>query len=270
MNGPDPHPWFAGDLDDPWVAAIADALPRGASRIPCAGNLPDIWPARLAPRTLVVHRPTLTLADAARLASLRARGPSPPRVVLCLGAYARQHQWEPWAPLVDVTLPEATAPETVSRHLAGAEGRPRPAGPRPDVAVVGGDSALRSTIAEACAAAGYPAVPSRGWVDAAPGLPAVWIAPVLEDDWARSLSRAARSRPVVALMGFADRATVALARSHGASACLDLPCDPADLAFVLDRLLTADARPEAAHQVPPAPAWARHSRAGVADPGRPA
>ena len=34
----------------------------------------------------------------------------------------------------------------------------------------------------------------------------------------------------------ADRATVGLARASGAFACLDLPCDPADLRFVLDRL----------------------------------
>ena len=190
--------------------------------------------------------------------------------MLCLGAYARQHQWEPWAPLVDVTLPEATASETLPRHLAGAEGRPRPAGSRPVVAVIGGDSALRSTIADACAAAGYAATPARGWVEAPLALPAVWIAPILEDDWARSLARAARTRPVIALIGFADRATVALARAHGVAACLDLPCDPADLAFVLDRLLLPDGRVEGAHLVPPAPAWARSSRTGVADPGRPA
>ena len=28
MEGLDRSTWFAGDLDDPWVASIAEALPR--------------------------------------------------------------------------------------------------------------------------------------------------------------------------------------------------------------------------------------------------
>ena len=59
---------------------------------------------------------------------------------------------------------------------------------------------------------------------------------------------------MVALLGFADRATVGQARAHGASACLELPFDLADLVFVLDRL--AAPRIEPAHEVPPPPAAA--------------
>ncbi|MEJ7639102.1 MAG: hypothetical protein WKF75_14300 [Singulisphaera sp.] len=82
---------------------------------------------------------------------------------------------------------------------------------------------------------------------------------------------------MVALLGFADRATVGQARAHGASACLELPYDLADLVFVLDRLAASRAVP--AHEVPPPPAAARrrHDLAGrrraerrtptVAEPG---
>ena len=35
--------WFMGDLGDPWVVSIADALPAslGIIRVDCAGELPD-------------------------------------------------------------------------------------------------------------------------------------------------------------------------------------------------------------------------------------
>ena len=266
--GPDAAPWFAGDLADPWVAAIAEALPRGARRIPCAGNLPDTWPEGPGPRTLVLHRPYLTPPDADRLRGLRERGAMPPRVVLALGPHSRYHQWDRWAPLVDAVLPEATAPESVARHLAGAEGRPRADGPRPRVAVVGGDSALRSALAAACLEAGFPAEAFADWAEAPAGVLSLGIAPLLEDTWARTLARAARSRPVIALLGFADRATVALARSRGAAACLDLPCDLADLIHVIDRL--ARLRPDPRHSVPPAPMRFRLPGVDVADPRRPA
>ena len=262
----DAAPWFAGDLADPWVAAIADALPRGARRIPCAGDLPDAWPEGPAPRTLVLHRPALHPPDADRLRRLRERGPTPPKVVLALGPHARYHQWDRWAPLVDAVLPEATAPETIARHLAGAEVRPRPVGPRQRVAVVGGDHALRAALADACIEAGYPAEPFLDWSAAPAGVLSAWIAPLLEDTWTRSLAKAARSRPVLALLGFADRATVALAHSRGAAACLDLPCDLADLIYVLDRL--ARFRVEPGHAVPPAPAGLRRPALPVVDPGR--
>src|SRR5205823_12963765 len=95
---------------------------------------------------------------------------------------------------------------------------------------------LRHVLADTCAEAGYPVAPARDWSEVGQGGLAVWDVPVLEPDWPRLLGREARSRPVVAMLGFADRAMVGLARDRGAAACLDLPCDPADLIFVLDRL----------------------------------
>src|SRR3954468_9406375 len=117
MEGPAPPCWFVGDLADPWVAAIAAALPSGTLRIPCAGELPRAWPAGGLPGTVVLHRPLLSPADAERLRRLRARAETPPRVVLCVGPHARYHQLERWSCLVDVVLPEATAPETIARHV---------------------------------------------------------------------------------------------------------------------------------------------------------
>jgi hypothetical protein len=167
---------------------------------------------------------------------------------------------------VDVVLPEATARETVARHVGG---RSRPRGIRPPVAVVSGLHELRCTLADACRAAGYRAEPARDWSEAAPGSLAVWDVPVLEPGWPRLLEAQAATRAVVALLGFADRATVELARARGAAACLDLPCLPEDLTFVLDRLAPGTARPGArrragpGHVLPPAPAASRPLDANV-------
>jgi hypothetical protein len=103
--------------------------------------------------------------------------------------------------------------------------------------------------------------------DFAVGPPAalcVWDVPVLEPGWSKDLSRRAKLGMVVALMGFADRSLVRQARAAGASACLDLPCDPADLVDVLDRL--ASLRLDGAHDVPP-PATLRRGHRAVAEPG---
>jgi hypothetical protein len=253
-----PRALFAGDLADPWVASIADALPRATRRLPCPGPLPDRWPDGL--ELLVVHRGGLGDDDAERLRRLRARAPEPPRIVLCVGAHARYHQIERWLTLVDALLPEATAPEVVARHARPTDAPPRR---RPDdspaVAVVGGAHDLRLTLAEALRRAGYAPHPARDWPDAPAGVPAVWCAPMLEADWPARLAREAPSRPVLLLGGFLDRAAVELARRSGAAACLDLPTDPADLIFVLDRLLLTDPGPPVhrAHTLPPAPALFR-------------
>src|SRR5262249_28114886 len=61
---------FIGDLDDPWVAAIADAIAtsRPVDRRDLAGPLPA-WPFDGAdpPRAAVIHRHQLGPADARRL-----------------------------------------------------------------------------------------------------------------------------------------------------------------------------------------------------------
>ena len=50
------HPvWFVGDLDDPWVASLADALPAAARRIsPVLGTFTEDCPGNAA-RIVVLH-----------------------------------------------------------------------------------------------------------------------------------------------------------------------------------------------------------------------
>ncbi len=251
MEGAHRPIWFAGDLGDPWVAGIAGALPPGTRRLDCPADLPEAWPGDgPAPEVVVLHRATLHATDAQRVVRLRGRSEPPARVILCVGPHARAADIERWARLVDVILPEATARETVAHHASGPETPPRPPGPRPRVAVVAAGFELRTTLAEACRAGGYPAEPAVDWPDAAPGLVAIWDVPILEAGWPEKLARRARVAPVVALLGFADRATVDLARAHGASACLDLPCEVADLLNALDRVTSARIA-EPARVVPP-------------------
>jgi hypothetical protein len=245
--------WFVGDLDDPWVAEIAGATPCVVARVDATGDWLAALPEDLrSPATLVLHRTILNADDVARLARLRADREPAPRVVLCVGPHARHADLERCAALADAIIPEATARDTIARHVA-AIAPTRGPGPRPRVAVVAADFALRQAMADACEAIGFPVATAAGWSDAPPSGPAVWDVPVLEPDWLRALARRSRTGPVVALLGFADRASVAEARAHGASACLESPCDLADLAVVLDRLAVATVRAEAAHDVPPGP-----------------
>jgi CheY-like chemotaxis protein len=253
MEGSDRATWFAGDLDDPWVVAIAEALPRDTLRIDCPVDLPEFWPIeRPTPFALVLHRSNLTLTDAQRLLRLKARADQTPRVVLCLGPQTRYVDAERWSRLVDAVLPEATARETVARHALAIERRPiRSGSPRPKISVVSTNYELRTTLAEAARSGGLAAEAISDVADAPPGVATVWDVPVLEPDWPDRLQRLAKSGPVVALLGFADRTTVTHARRSGASACLDLPCDVGDLLAVLDRVATV--RLDHAHELPPPP-----------------
>jgi hypothetical protein len=259
MEGPDRATWFAGDLGDPWVASIAEALPRESLRLDCPGDLPEAWPIdRPTPFALVLHRTILTSTDAQRVARLKARADRTPRVVLCLGPQARYVDVERWSRLVDAVIPEATARETVLRNALAPERPARPpGGPRPKAVVASANFELRTTLAEAARAGGFAVEAIADPLEAGPGVATAWDVPVLEPDWPTRLANLARSAPVVALLGFADRSTVTLARQNGASACLDLPCDVPDLLDALDRITAA--RLDPAHEVPPAPAGMRSS-----------
>ena len=261
MEGPDRVLWFAGDLADSWVVAIAGALPRTTLRLDCPDDLPETWPInRPTPEVLVLHRSVLNPTDAQRVARLKARADRTPRVVLCVGPHVRAAEVERWARLADVVLPEATASEVVLRHALRAD---RPArvngrgGPR--VVVVSSDFELRTTLAEVARLGGFEAEPRVEPVDLPPGVAVAWDVPVLEPGWPATLSGLTRSGPVVALMGFADRANVTLARDHGASACLDLPCDLDDLLTTLGRVTASRLDPP--HDVPPTP---KGKRSGLA------
>ena len=265
--------WFVGDLDDPWVVGIADALPRAVvRRVDCAGewsdgllhDLPD-------PATLVIHRALLTRQDAERLARLRKERSTSLRVILCVGPHVRYADLLRWSTLVDVVLSEATARETIARHLACGVGEGRGDGrgmtPRPTIDVVSSNYELREALGDVCLSAGYPIRKAVDWAEVEPGGLAIWDVPVLEPDWGRALARRSQVGMVVALIGLADRVLVGQARAQGASACLELPCDPADLIDVLDRLCSSS-RSDRTHDVPPPPrALRRASQKVVVEPG---
>ena len=282
MSAADRSVWFVGDLDDPWVASLADALPAGSRRFACPGDLPEEWletDPRSGPRVVVLHRARLTPTDADRLARLRARGTPAPRVVLCVGPHVRHAELERWSTrgILDAVVPEATAGDTIARHVEavdvdlalalaarGGGASSRPAEARPRIAVVGTNAELRRTLVDACSALGFAAEPAGDWSEAIPNAPAIWDVPVLETDWPRALARRAKLGPTVVLLGFADRALVGQARAHGASACLELPYDVLDLGYVLDRLAVTRAEP--GHVVPPPPRSA--GRRASPAPGR--
>ena len=249
---------FVGDLADPWVAAIASAIPRPRHDLPCVGDLPESWPedAREA-RVVVLHRPILSQHDMERIQTLRQREGPPPRVVLCAGPNVRYHQLERCSTLVDVLLADATAVEVIARHALELPARTPPVDPRPSVAIQSVNSDLRAMLADACRSAGF-AVHTGDAADSPPGTLVVWDVPILENQWESDLRRLATRRRVVTLIGFPDRGVVHQARQAGAFASLELPCDPLDLIFVLDR--AAAAPPQ--RDVPPQPLGFKFARNG--------
>jgi hypothetical protein len=273
--------WFLGDLDDPWVGSILGSISNRVAvhAVNCAGDVPERpFDALRPPEVVVLHRSRLSQADVARLGRWRAeaRSNALPRIILCFSPYVRYEELEQCSRLVDRAIGEATAAEILHHYLASLIQRravvPCKAAPdRAHVSVVSSDHELQSVLTEACAAAGFQVSarrdpgPQQDWPEAEGVGPVltVWDVPVLEPDWPDLLDRQSRLGPVVALLGFADRATVAQARAAGSSACLDLPVDPDDLVHVLDRLSLSvrptrprapAARVEAAHLLPPPPA----------------
>lgn len=274
---------FAGDLTDPWVAGIAQAL-SGLAVIPCeqqGAELPRraFQTASGSKGILVLHRSRLTPADVARMEEIRRElgAGNWPRVVLCVSPYVRYAEIERCAGLVEVVTPEATAAETLPRQIERMLKTPgaasRAARESSPVEVVSTDYELRQVLCEACSRAGYRTSDSADLL-ATPGdgrRLTVWDVPVLEPRWEERLERRSRMGPVLALLGFADRAAVTHAREAGASACLDLPCAMDDLVDAVDRMAREESgRPRAqkAHATPPPPSRSARGRLAVA--GRPA
>ncbi len=291
-TGPTVH--FVGDLDDPWVreilGSIAD-LPE-VHAVMCAGEVPErLFEPDQPPRLLIVHRTRLSQADAVRIDQWRsvARANAMPRVILCFSPYVRYAELERCARAVELAIPEATAVETLSRHvgrLLERRDEPRRAARSGDclpVQVISSNHELQAVLSEICLAEGFQVTSGRefpvnfqgraeGASPAASQVLTLWDIPLLEPDWARSLEQRTHLGPVVALLGFADRATVGQARASGAAACLDLPVDGNDLVHVIERMnwklrpesSKTEGRIEPAHAVPPAPASrAKRGRAAI-------
>jgi hypothetical protein len=281
---------IAGDLDDPWVGLIVTAVSNvGAVRtIDVNGPVP----ARLfgdgeCPRTVIIHRSRLSQADISRIEGYRQekRPKLDPEMILCYSPYVRYAELERCSQAVDLLIPEASAVDILPSHLIRDRDDPAAI---PDhehrgsikVEVISTDPALGATLREICLAAGFvsqessdAAVMSRSSrsgparsgarliSNVRPQLiVTVWDVPVLEPGWPELIEHRSLQGPVIALLGFADRATVGLAMDRGAAACLDLPFNVVDLIDVIDRVSRsmlaerepgAPARLESAHAVPP-------------------
>lgn len=256
---------FVGDLSDPWASAIASAIPQPRVDLSCVGDLPDEWPGDVERyRVVVLHRPTLSQHDIKQIEALRNRGATPPRVILCAGPNVRYYQLERCSSLVDVLLSDATAIESVARHAVDLPARDRRDDSPPPVVIRSTNGDLRTMLADTCRSAGYP-VENRDAADSPAGTLVVWDVPILEDVWEAELRRLADRHRLIALIGFPDRAVVQRARRAGAVACLELPCDPMDLIYVLDR---ASRRAMPGHAVPPEPHGFKFARNGSSIAGR--
>jgi hypothetical protein len=283
--------WFMGDLSDPWVVSIADALSESRSvvRLDCAGELPDRpFDPSHPPRLIVMHRHRLTPGDAEQLRRWRepAASAAPPALFLCVSPYVRYEDLERWSGLVNLVLSEASAPDVLLRHVARLVDEPasrpaRGASPSFRIEVAGTNDELRKALAEACARAGYRVeqvddgavgdnqAPVRPPVAPGQRVLTIWDVPVLEPGWPERLERRSRATgPVIVLFGFADRTTVACAKAHGAAACLELPYNVDDLLDVIDRTARrvpqgswgTPAKHDAPHILPPRPRGRRTLR----------
>lgn len=278
MDGIERAIWFLGDLDDPWVESIRASI-SGAfdvQTVMCAGDVPQrAFDPQQPPQVVVLHRSRMSPADVVRLEGWRAEAHpvALPRIILCFSSYVRYVELERCSRTVDVLIGEATAAETLNRHLARfLPDRPQCAGsPAAEcyaVDVASTNHSLRTVLAEALADAGYQVTPGREprcerprTDDELEPVVTVWDVPVLETRWPELLNRQSQQGPVLALLGFADRPVVQQARDAGASACLDMPVDLDDLVHVVHRLARGDrrrtsdsTRVEPAHALPPAPA----------------
>ncbi|WP_165064142.1 response regulator [Paludisphaera rhizosphaerae] len=271
---------FAGDLTDPWVEGIAQAL-SGLAVVPCEQYGAEL-PCRAFQAVggsrgiLILHRSRLSAADVSQLEELR-RGlgvENWPRIVLCVSPYVRYAEIERCAGLVEIVTPEATAAETLPRQIERMLKTPgvasRTAREASPVEVVSTDYELRQVLCEACTRAGYRASDSAELLaDPVDGRRlTVWDVPVLEPRWEERLERRSKQGPVLALLGFADRTAVTHAREAGASACLDLPCAMDDLIDAVDRMAreeTLRPRAQTAHATPPPPSRSYRGRLAIAE-----
>ena len=160
--------WFMGDLSDPWVVSIAEALARcaGIVQVHCPGDLDDRpFEAAHPPRLMVIHRHRFTAVDAQRLREYRVvpAGGEPPAVVLCISPFVRYEELERWSPLADLVISEATAADVLPRHVARLVDGRKAGSSQVDagrfrIEVAGGNYDLCQAVVEACTGAGYRTV----------------------------------------------------------------------------------------------------------------
>jgi hypothetical protein len=291
---------FAGALDDPWVGLIVASITNVAAvrTVDVKGPIP----VRLSGdderlRTVIIHRSRLSQIDLSRIEGYRQENRSKLNleIILCYSPYVRYAELERCSQAVNLLIPEASAFDILPLHLGRNLDR---SAATPDlshrkstqVEVITTNHALRATLLEICLGAGFGALDSSDSAFTLHSLrssraragavlsrndwrhPVVtlWDVPVLEAGWPELIEHRSRLGPVIAMLGFADRATVGLARARGAAACLDLPFNVVDLVDVLDRVSRtlldereppAPARLESPHIVP-APHLSRSGKIG--------
>jgi hypothetical protein len=247
-----------GDLDDAIFEELARALPPGVARIHLEpGRFPDALPrAVLQADQVILHLTSLGERELAALQAIHAAGSA--RISLIVGPHIRAAMLERARPLVHAILPEAAAPYSLRRLLA------QPARQYPDlnglkVFVAAAEFAIRGWLDELLAQWRCRVLDAARLDSVPEGTQAiVWVLPALETGWEAHLARAAAGYPLIALIPFADRLLVDRILGLGATACLDLNGDPADLADLLQPIAAAIPAPEhrsadAPHALPPAP-----------------
>ena len=233
---------FFGDREDPYASAIARAIPDLDRAWDCRDLIPDL--GRFAreldqDHVIIAHRSNPRPIEIDRLAAIRTIDPAARhKIILCSGDYLRYREWNRSRTKFDAILAETSARETIALYVNADSARLSTPCERSPVAILGGNHAIRRTIAEACRDFGRdPAiVVDDGDLLNIQESTLIWIDPTFERDRIDLFFGAAERNAIVALIGCADRVRDLEARRLGAAACLDFPCDLADLAFVLDRI----------------------------------
>ena len=223
---------------------------------------------------LILHRTGLPRSVLIRLRRWRLMMGRWPTTVLILGPHVRYADLRPWSDLADEVIDEPTALAALERRWTPSKSRRRRARvsptntqtrahptvpPEHGTTFAAGirlwihDVELRLWLREWLEARGEHVIddlPSRFplvstfdrsrsmWLTLKSNpTRIIWEVPALDPSWPDTLSCLThQGGPVVALIGLANRDQVAQARRGGAAAVLDLPFDPSDLEFVLDRL----------------------------------
>lgn len=225
---------FAGDISDKLVTSLLSAIdPESSSTLvfdwPEGDRAPDALLNPLASndalRHVVLHRRSLSVAELSVLGQIRKAidsHPSKPRFELIAGDLVRYADLQIASPLVDRIVPESISPEV---YGARAYRTPIDVPSGAPVGILTTNRPLGETLRETCEAFGYRSAILSGWSDPAVprGALLIWDVPLLSDRWEVRLRDQSRLRPILTLLGLADRGIVDRARSAGAVACLDLP-----------------------------------------------
>lgn len=239
---------FAGDSQDRIVhAAMTNLIQENVTlqtfEWPEGANLPDRLLGAISaldtPARLVLHRKGLGPREIAILSQLRESAGivrNECMVELIVGDLVRYADLQIASTLVDRIVPESIAADLLASHSISTNPN-RHQGDSQPIGLLSANQALSNTLKDVLLEWGYDPRCLRGWSD--PAIPAgallIWDVPMLSDRWEIRLRDQSRVRPILALLGFADRTTVNRAREAGAVACLDLPFDLEDLEKVLTR-----------------------------------